>query len=57
MGVISEPKCPQFLKKCPHAPRVPRAAFSSSEEEASASNAYFEANDEYTFEYTYRPQF
>ena len=28
--VISELKCPQFSKKCPHAPRVPRAAFSSS---------------------------
>ena len=26
----SEPECPQFVKKCRHAPRVPRAAFSSS---------------------------
>jgi hypothetical protein len=30
MCVISEPKCPQFWQKCPHAPCVPRAAFSSS---------------------------
>ena len=31
MYVISEPKCPKFGEKCPHAPCVPRAAFSNSE--------------------------
>ena len=38
MCVISEPKCPQFWQKCPHAPRVPRAAFSSS---ATQTPLYF----------------